>query len=167
MHPVRLCNNFFLPLLQKYNVACYIGSGAVLKGGIWKPDRPDQLRTFCKVFAYRRICLVKCTLACDESHNTTRSDLIQSLCKKVIMDAEVMLCISGIKKLIVPKRNIRIWYFSFSNWNVTSFSLARYFMKSCFSAPNLVNGRPTDKRTLLFLIPLRFSSFATDASVSR
>ena len=91
MHPVRLRHNLALPLLQEDDVACDVGSRTVLKGCIGEADCAEQLRPFRKVLPYRRVRLVKRSLACDERHNAAWSDLIQRLCEKVIVDTEIVL----------------------------------------------------------------------------
>ena len=106
MHPVRLCCHLFFPFLQKNDIACHVSSGVFLEGIVWQSYGTHQLRPFRKISAHRRICLVQCSLAGYKSDNAARSDLIQRLRKKVIMDMKVMLCISGIVDLIIPKRYI-------------------------------------------------------------
>ena len=106
MYPVRLRHDLALPLLQEYDVACDIGSRTVPESCIGKADCAEQLRPFRKVLPYRRVRLVKRSLACDECHNAARSDLIQRLCEKVIMDTEIVLCILRIIQLVIPERHV-------------------------------------------------------------
>ena len=106
MHPVRLRHDLALPLLQKYDVACDIGSRTVLKGCIGEADCAEQLRPFRKVLPYGRIRLVKRPLACNKCHNAARSDLIQRFRKKIIMDTEVVLCVLCVIELVIAKRHV-------------------------------------------------------------
>ena len=60
----------------------------------------------CKVSSDFRTCLVHGSLACDKSNHTSRSHLIQRLCKEIIMDQEIVFIILLICHLILTKRYI-------------------------------------------------------------
>lgn len=104
--PVRLRHDLALPLLQEYDVACDIGSCAVPERRIGEADCARAAPPVPQGTSLPQGRLVKRSLACDERHNAARSDLIQRLCEKVIMDTEIVLCVLRFIELVVPERHV-------------------------------------------------------------
>ena len=72
-----------------------------------KPYRAYKFGTVCKVFTDGRILLVHRAFTCDNRHKPVRLYLVDTLCKKIIVNVEVILVIIGIEHGITAERNVR------------------------------------------------------------
>ena len=94
-------HNFPFPLLQKKNISGRLGSRHLFERIVREPDCPQQFRPLCQIPAHLGICLVHGVLGGNDCHNTARTHLIQRLCKKIIVDTEV---IAVIARVVHPDR---------------------------------------------------------------
>ena len=106
MYPVRLYINLSLPFLQKQDIRCHFCSCIILKCSIRKSDRSHKLCSLSQILSDSRIAFIQCSLCGNHCNHTARSYLIECLCKKIIVNTEVVLIVLWIKYLIISKRHI-------------------------------------------------------------
>ena len=93
-------------LLQEDNVAGHFRSGVPLEGVIRQADGTDEVGTLGQVFADGGVFLVQSSLAGDERHDATRPHLVQRLSKEIVVDEPVVLVITLIQHLEIPKGDV-------------------------------------------------------------
>ncbi len=95
-----------LPLLQEQDVRGDFRAGVGLERRVGQANRAEQLRALGDVSADRRILLVQRALAGDEGDDAARTHLVQRLGEEVVVDAEVVLVVSGVRQGIRAEGNV-------------------------------------------------------------
>ena len=106
VNPISFTFDHTISLLQKDNIRYYARTCVILKGIIWQTDRTDKIGTLREIFSDGGTCLIECTTACDERHDTAGTNLIQCFCKEKVMDQEVVLIVLPIHDLELTERHV-------------------------------------------------------------
>ena len=106
INPVWFGFNHSVTLLQNQNVACDLRAGIGTESVVGKPYRTQQLGSLGDIPPYLWACLIHRTLGSDEHHHAARAYLIQSLCKEIIVDEELLGVVAAVVYLKFPKRHI-------------------------------------------------------------
>ena len=94
-------------LFQHQNIRNDLGTGISLEGGIRKTDSTQQVSVLHDVAAHSAVTAVHGVAGCDKHHDTAGSDLIQRLCKEIVVNrAGDLLRILLVRNGIVTKRHI-------------------------------------------------------------
>ena len=99
-----------IALLQEDNVAGHFRSGVPLEGVIRQTDGPDEVGALGQVFADSGVFLVQSTFAGNERHNTAGPHLVQRFAKEIVVDQPVVLVITLIQHLEIPKGDVADGY---------------------------------------------------------
>ena len=114
---------FLFTLTKKQNVRYNFRICRLFERRVRKPYRAYKFGTVCKVFTDGRILLVHRAFTCDNRHKPVRLYLVDTLCKKIIVNVEVILVIIGIENGITAERNV-------CNHKVERIVLKRCFFKA-------------------------------------
>ena len=93
-------------LTKKQNVRYNFRICRLFERRVRKPYRAYKFGTVCKVFTDGRILLVHRAFTCDNRHKPVRLDFVDTLCKKIIVNVEVILVVIGIENGITAERNV-------------------------------------------------------------
>ena len=92
-YPIGNNVKHFLALLQEDYIGSYLCSGIGEKSIVRQAYSTDKLRSLREILAELRIELIKCSFGSDESHNTARANLVECLCKEMVVYAQMQLII--------------------------------------------------------------------------
>ena len=106
VNPIGFTFNHTISFLQKDNIRHYARTCVILKGIVGQTDRTDKIGTLREIFSDGGTCLIECTAACDERHDTAGTNLIQCFCKEKVMDQEVVLIVLPIHNLELTERHV-------------------------------------------------------------
>ena len=122
-----LCNRdpfrisyFFFPFLQEQNIRSYF-CPCIFKCSVWQPDCSQKFCPLKKILPYFGIFLIHRPFCCDKCSNTTWTQFIQCLYKKIVMDQKSMTVINRVIYPVIPKGNISDSYVKISIWIICTF----------------------------------------------
>ena len=98
IHPFGYDVHLPFTLLQKQNIGCDSGACIGEEGVVGESNRAQQFRPLRNIAAHGGIQLVHGAFAGDECDDAARTNLVQRLGKEIVVDAEVVLVIAGIRK---------------------------------------------------------------------
>ena len=93
-------------LLQKDNVADNICTSVSTERIIRQTDGPQQIGSFCHVFAGGTVLAVHGITRSHKRHNAARTHLVDGFRKEIIVDGESQLVVRLIVDLILTERHI-------------------------------------------------------------
>ncbi|MPN60629.1 hypothetical protein SDC9_208358 [bioreactor metagenome] len=96
MHPVCFDVYHAVTFLEENDVAGDFRTGCVFERVIRKSYRTQQISTLGNILSDSRIFFVERSFGGNKSNDATRSNLVQSADKEIIMDQEIMLVITFI-----------------------------------------------------------------------
>ena len=105
-NPLRFIDNGPVPLLEEQDIGDHFCTSVGFEGIVGKPDSAQQLSPLCNILSDSAVLGIHCVAAGDESHDTARTQLIQALCKKVVVDRKAQLIESRVIHTILPKGDI-------------------------------------------------------------
>ena len=105
-NPLRLIDNRPIPLLEEQDIGYYLCTGIGFEGIVGKPDGTQQLSPLCDILSDSVILGIHGVAAGNESHDAAGTQLIQALCKEVVVDGKTQLIESWVIYTILTKGNI-------------------------------------------------------------
>ena len=105
-NPLRLIDNGPVPLLEEHNIGDHFRTSVGFEGIVGKPDGTQQLSPLCNILPDGTVLGIHCVSAGNESHNAAGTQLIQALCKEVVVDGKTQLIESRVIHTILPKGDI-------------------------------------------------------------
>ena len=105
-NPLRLIDNRPVPLLEKQDIGYYLCTGIGFEGIVGKPDGTQQLSSLCNIPSDGTVLGIHGVAAGNESHDAAGTQLIQALCKEVVVDGKTQLIESRVIHTILPKGDI-------------------------------------------------------------
>ena len=105
-NPLRLIDNRPVPLLEKQDIGYYLCTGIGFEGIVGKPDGTQQLSPLCNIPSDGTVLGIHGVAAGNESHDAAGTQLIQALCKEVVVDGKTQLIESRVIHTILPKGDI-------------------------------------------------------------
>ena len=121
MHPIRLNIRHAITLLQEDDVAGDFRTGVALEGVVRETDRADQIGALGKIFADSRVFLVHRASAGDKGHNAARTQLVQGLAEKVVVDQPMVFVVLLVQHLEIPKRYVAHGHIKEAVWHLHLF----------------------------------------------
>ena len=106
VYPIGVNLNRTIPLLQEDNIGHNFRACICLESVVRQADRSKQFRSLSDIFSDFGRLLVHRVPARYESDHTARSNLIESLGEKIIMDRETEFVICPVIYLILTERHI-------------------------------------------------------------
>ena len=106
MHPIWVDLNSAVTLLEEDDVRHDVGARICFESIVGKSDSAKEFCTLGDVSANLRGLLIHRIARGDKGNHATRTDLIQCLCEKVIVNRKTQLIISWIVYLVVSKGDI-------------------------------------------------------------
>ena len=107
MEPVGFrVRQYAVPLLQKQNVGGHFGACRRFECGIRQPHRADQVAAGGQVPAHILAFLVHRPACGDDGLDTAHAQLVDILCRKVIVDQEIVAVEGRVVYFVLPKRHI-------------------------------------------------------------
>ena len=93
LHPIGNYIKHFLALLQKDYIGSHFCSCIGKKSIVRQAYSADKLRSLREILTELRIELIERSFGSHESHDTARAYLVESLCEKVVVYAQMQLVI--------------------------------------------------------------------------
>jgi len=106
LHPCGLDIRGAVTLLQKDNVADNIRTSVSTERIIRQTDSPQQVSTFRHVLAGTAVFAVHRETAGHESNHAARSDLVDSLGEKVVVDRKTQFVVRLVVDFVLTERDI-------------------------------------------------------------
>ena len=110
MHPIGFNVDNAVTLLQEDNIACDLGAGVLLKGGVRQADSANQIGSLRKVFTHGGAFLIHRTLTRNKGDNTARSHFIQGLTKEIVVYEPMVLVVLTVGKAKISERHVADCY---------------------------------------------------------
>ena len=106
MHPIGLDVDQPVPLLQEQNVSCHICSCRILESVVRQSDRAEQVSSLCDVLSDGGVFLIHCEARGYKCDHASRSNLIQSSGKEIVVDVEIVLVVLLVRHLELTERHV-------------------------------------------------------------
>ena len=103
LYPIRLYIHNAVTLLQNKNVRNDLRSGVTLKGVVRQTDSTKQVGSLSNILSDSGVFLIHRSLAGDESHHAARTEFVQGLGKKVVVNEELVLVVTLVRNLEIPE----------------------------------------------------------------
>ena len=105
-NPLWFINNGPVPLLEEQDIRDHFRTSVGFEGIVGKPDSTQQLSPLCNIFSDSVVLGIHRIAAGDKSHNAAGTQLLQALCKEVVVDGKAQLIKSRVIYTILTKGNI-------------------------------------------------------------
>ena len=105
-NPLRFIDNGPVPLLEEQDIGDHFRTSVGFEGIVGKPDSTQQLSPLCNIPSDGTVLGIHGVAAGNESHDAAGTQLIQALCKEVVVNGKAQLIESWVIHTILPKGDI-------------------------------------------------------------